>query len=93
MRISLELELVDSATDPTISAATTAFPTPFTNWSIVNVQARCDLCTLDNALDNSYTEHLISEKSFPIRLQRLCIKNTNYCRTDCTICKSCTSFN
>jgi hypothetical protein len=27
---------------------------------------KCDLCTLDNGLDNSYAEHLLSGKSLPI---------------------------
>ena len=27
---------------------------------------KCDLCTLDNALDNSYAQHLLSGKSLPI---------------------------
>ena len=37
-----------------------------TNWSINNVQVKVDVCTLDNALDNSYAQHLLSGKSFPI---------------------------
>jgi hypothetical protein len=40
MPISLELELVDSDTDQSVSASATAFPTPSTNWPIVNVQAK-----------------------------------------------------
>jgi len=69
--ISLELELVDNATDPILGAGAanlvkfTAEVTSLT-WQISNVQAKCDLCTLDNALDNSYTEMLLSGKSFPI---------------------------
>ena len=27
---------------------------------------KCDVCTLDNGLDNSYAEHLLSGKSLPI---------------------------
>lgn len=66
--ISLELELVDSATDPVLGVSGTLFTdaTTSTSWQISNVQAKCDLCTLDNALDNSYTEMLLSGKSFPI---------------------------
>ena len=37
-----------------------------TNWSINNVQVKVDVCTLDNALDNSYAQHLLSGKSLPI---------------------------
>jgi hypothetical protein len=36
------------------------------NWRIQNVEVKCDLITLDNALDNSYAEHLLSGKSLPI---------------------------
>ena len=35
-------------------------------WSITNVQVKVDVCTLDNALDNSYAQHLLSGKSLPI---------------------------
>jgi hypothetical protein len=35
-------------------------------WSINNVQVKVDMCTLDNALDNSYAQHLLSGKSLPI---------------------------
>ena len=35
-------------------------------WYIDNVQLKCDLCTLDSALDNSYAEHMLSGKSLPI---------------------------
>jgi len=70
--ITIELELVDSGTDPIISNfsgnATNAFKADntSTNWSINNVQVKCDVCTLDNALDNSYAQHLLSGKSLPI---------------------------
>jgi hypothetical protein len=36
------------------------------SWSITNVQVKVDVCTLDNALDNSYAQHLLSGKSLPI---------------------------
>ena len=71
--ITLELELVDDATlpviDPTIDITTTnefAKSNTSTKWSIDNVQVKCDVCTLDNALDNSYAQHLLSGKSLPI---------------------------
>ncbi len=72
--ITIELELVDSVTDPiadpigspvfggfTFTPAVTS-----TNWSINNVQVKVDVCTLDNALDNSYALHLLQGKSLPI---------------------------
>ena len=35
-------------------------------WQIENVQVKVDVCTLDNALDNSYAQHLLSGKSLPV---------------------------
>jgi hypothetical protein len=70
--LTIELELVDNATDPILSnfsgTATNAFKATNTSvqWSINNVQVKCDVCTLDNALDNSYTQHLLNGKSLPI---------------------------
>ena len=71
--ITIELELVDDITDPLwskfmanpqtadIKEANTSL-----KWSINNVQVKVDVCTLDNALDNSYAQHLLSGKSLPI---------------------------
>ena len=73
--ITLELELVDTATDPviTIQAADASgvqaefkAATTSNDWQIENVQVKVDVCTLDNALDNSYAQHLLSGKSLPI---------------------------
>jgi hypothetical protein len=74
--ITIELELVDDALEPIISnvpdTAPEAKPAAFSKatssflWSINNVQVKCDVCTLDNALDNSYAQHLLSGKSLPI---------------------------
>ena len=65
--ITIELELVDSMADPIYS---TFKASPGANditdtitsqlWSINNVQVKVDMCTLDNALDNSYAQHLLS---------------------------------
>ena len=35
-------------------------------WQIQNVMVKVDMCSLDNALDNSYAQHLLSGKSLPI---------------------------
>ena len=35
-------------------------------WEIQNAQVNCDLLRLDNELDNSYAEFLMSGKSLPI---------------------------
>mgnify|MGYP003347592205 CR=1 FL=1 len=67
--ITLELELVDDATEPIVSVVgTNGFTADNTSitWSITNVQVKVDVCTLDNALDNSYAQHLLSGKSLPI---------------------------
>ena len=71
MPLAIELELVDSMTDPIISSADSgavATSTTFSSyvWSIINCEIKADLCTLDNALDNSYAQHLLSGKSLPI---------------------------
>jgi hypothetical protein len=36
------------------------------NWQIENVEAKCDLLTLDSQLDNSFAEHLLGGGSLPI---------------------------
>jgi hypothetical protein len=71
--ITLELELVSDETLPVISnwepfGTSNEFTSDntTTKWSINNVQVKCDVCTLDNALDNSYAQHLLSGKSLPI---------------------------
>ncbi len=35
------------------------------DWEISDVQSKCDLVTQDNALANSYAEHLLTGKSLP----------------------------
>ena len=67
--LTIELELVSNGGDPIISDLTGAqFTGDNTSvaWQIQNVQVKADLCTLDNAWDNSYAEHLLSGKALPI---------------------------
>ena len=69
--ITIELELADNPLDPIIDPAALPADTfttdnTSTEWSINNVQVKVDVCTLDNALDNSYAQHLLSGKSLPI---------------------------
>jgi hypothetical protein len=67
--ITIELELVDSVLDPIVpiqGTGTFLAATTSENWQIENVQVKVDVCTLDNALDNSYAQHLLSGKSLPI---------------------------
>ena len=59
--IEIELELVNAAVD-----AVGGLPAPCTSWVISDVQCKCDLVTLDNGLENSYSEHVLEGKSLPI---------------------------
>jgi hypothetical protein len=69
--ITIELELADGNTDAIVDPAALTTDTltdanTSTDWQIENVQVKVDVCTLDNALDNSYAQHLLSGKSLPI---------------------------
>ena len=75
--IFIELEIVNNNTDAIISpdsknipdsgaAAVFTAANTGTDWSIENICIKCDLCTLDNNLNNEYTAHLLSGKSLPI---------------------------
>jgi hypothetical protein len=37
-----------------------------TSWKIQNCQIKCDILTLDNALDNSYVNHLLGGNTLQI---------------------------
>jgi hypothetical protein len=68
--ITIELELsdgnVDAIVDPSLTGDAYDDTNVSTDWQIENVQVKVDVCTLDNALDNSYAQHLLSGKSLPI---------------------------
>jgi hypothetical protein len=77
--LTIELELTSDSYSPIISAfnpnppdVSEGGPNLFNVqntgviWQIQNVQAKGDICVLDNSLENSYTEHLLSGKSLPI---------------------------
>ena len=72
MPLTIELELVSNMTDvlhyPSDIGTTGEFNTTNSSgtWNIEDVQLKCDVCTLDNALDNEYAQHLLSGKSLPI---------------------------
>ena len=55
--LELELELVNAVGDPQYGS---------TGWNLSDVQIKADLCTLDNALENSYAKHLFEGKALPI---------------------------
>jgi hypothetical protein len=69
--ITIELELVDTFTEPIISNFVRAAP-GFTaanssqQWQLEQVQCKVDVCTLDNALHNSYVDHLLKGNSLPV---------------------------
>ena len=55
--IEIELELAGEPGDAQYGS---------TAWEINDVQLKCDLCTLDNELENSYAKHLLSGQALPI---------------------------
>ena len=63
----LELELVSDAGEPLLTTKLAPPAATFSsNWQIMNVMVKCDVCTLDSQLDNSYAEYFLSGKSLPI---------------------------
>ena len=69
MPLTIEMELVNDANDPIVPPGVDAtFTTANTSndWQIENVQIKCDICNLNNSLQNNYDSHLLSGKSLPI---------------------------
>jgi len=73
MPITIEMELTSLNTDPIVwPTDITALSAPFntgnssSQWQIQDIQLKCDVCSLDNALDNEYAQHLLSGQSLPI---------------------------
>ena len=68
--LTFELELISNYTDPFVlnTMTTGVFTQQNTSnqWAISNVQARCDIIMLDNELENSYSQLLMSGKTLPI---------------------------
>ena len=65
MPIQMELELVNAGADA-VHVGAWEGQNNTANWNISDTQCKCDLLTLDNALDNEYACHLLSGKSLPI---------------------------
>ena len=66
--ITIELELCKDKAEPFVLVGVAPF-TPLNTsdeWSLSNVQIKCDILTLDNELENGYTQLLMSGKSIPI---------------------------
>ena len=56
MPLTIELELVNNANDPIVEPGVdSVFTTTNTSndWQIENVQLKCDICNLDNSLQNN----------------------------------------
>jgi len=71
--IEIELELAESDEPiivPTLTAPVLGSEFALSNtsvkWKLENCMVKCDLCSLDNALDNSYVSHLLSGKTINI---------------------------
>ena len=75
MPITIELELCNDPLEVIASkldlGGTSDFTTANTSllWQLQNVQVKVDCVTLDNQLDNSYAEHVLSGKALPINYQ------------------------
>ena len=61
--IQLEFELVPHPGRPVLVDTVAG---KVKDWSISDIQCKCDLLTLDNALENEYASHLLSGKTLPI---------------------------
>ena len=59
--IQIEFGLVNSGSD-VVQISFKGGRNYSANWEISDVQCKCDLFTLDNALDNEYASHLLSGK-------------------------------
>ena len=66
--LEIELELANQDEPVVVGVDGTAFTTTNTSnvWKIENCMIKMDLCSLDNALDNSYVNHLLSGKSLNV---------------------------
>ena len=60
--IQIELELVSNGADVVNASGANSS----TSFKLENVQLKADLVTLDNSLDNEYSQHLLSGKTLPI---------------------------
>ncbi|MFM7990430.1 MAG: hypothetical protein ACKPKO_65045, partial [Candidatus Fonsibacter sp.] len=68
MPLTIELSLVDNATDPLVQVQGNMFTNgnKSTAWSISNAQVKCDLVTLDSGLNDSYVKLLEEGKKLTL---------------------------
>jgi len=88
MPLTIELELVNSANDPIVTpGADSTFTTSNTSndWQLENVQLKCDICNLDNSLQNNYDSHLLSGKSLPINFNTYITQSQAIVGTDVSV--------
>ena len=65
--LTIELELVNNKEDPVVSAFETILEENCSQqWSIENVQIKCDIVGIDNTLQNNYDSHLLNGGKLPI---------------------------
>lgn len=67
--LTIELELVNNANDPVVTPgidATFTAANTTNDWQIENVQLKCDIVSIDNALQNSYDQHLLDGGKLPV---------------------------
>jgi hypothetical protein len=88
--IVIELELVNSKYEPIIKPLANDGPQVHVentsiDWTISDVQLKCDLCTLDNALDNEYAQHLLEGKALPINYNTFVTQNQAISGTNVSI--------
>ena len=74
--LTFEFEIVSGATDAIVSPSGATGGTfnatnTSTNWQIEDVRMVADIITLDNGLQNSYAEHVLSGKSLPLITRRI----------------------
>ena len=63
--LQIELELANNGADA-VHVGSYSGETHTANWDMTDVQVKCDLLTLDNALENEYASHLLSSKTLPV---------------------------
>lgn len=71
--LTIELELVDKAEDAVVATDGTIYPAGSNSllWHLENVQVKSDIITLDNSVQESYHQVLMSSKEIPIHYNTL----------------------
>ena len=66
--LTIELELVNNKEDPVVSNYDAILTAGLcsSEWSIQNVQLKCDIVNIDNTLQNNYDSHLLNGGKLPI---------------------------